>query len=392
MLYKDYTEELIGIKDIIVTNIKHLDLEIHIDFEMKRKEHYCPRCHNPTDKIHDYRVQTIKEISIFSKKTYLHLRKRRYVCNHCKKRFYEETPFLPRYHRMTSRLAASIILELKSTYSLTSIANRANVSVPTVCRIFKYINYTNTKLPKVLSIDEFKGNTAAGKYQCIITDPAHKKVLDILKTRELSELSDYFRKFADRKKVNYFIMDMWKPYKDIAETYFKNATIVIDKYHFIRQVLWAFERVRKAEQKKFAKERRIYFKKSKKLLLKRMNNLKPQDKDAVEIMLKASERLRNAYLLKEKFYEFVDSKDLEEAKKKLTAWYLYVGVCKLPEFDECFKTINNWQKYILNSFICPYTNGYTEGVNNKIKVLKRNSFGVKNFERFRTRILHCMAI
>jgi transposase len=107
-------------------------------------------------------------------------------------------------------------------------------------------------------------------------------------------------------------------------------------------------------------------------------------------MLKTSFKLQNAYLLKEKFYEFFDSTDLENAKKNLKAWYLYVATCNVPEFDECVKTINNWEKYILNSFTCPYTNGYTEGVNNKIKVLKRNAYGVRNFKRFRNRILHMM--
>ena len=53
-------------------------------------------------------------------------------------------------------------------------------------------------------------------------------------------------------------------------------------------------------------------------------------------------------------------------------------------------TIIHWQDYILNSFECPYTNGYTEGVNNKIKVLKRNAYGVRNFKRFKNRILHMM--
>jgi transposase len=392
MLLFNYTQELIGIKDVVVTRVEQFDTEIKIHIEMKKGIHACPCCLSPTIYVHDYRKQTIKEVSVFAKKTYFVLRKRRYICKHCLKKFYENTPFLPRYHRMTSRLVSSIIQELKSTHSLKSVATRANVSVPTVCRIFRYINYTVTKLPKVLSIDEFKGNTVAGKYQCIITDPHNKKVLDILKNRELSELSDYFKRFNNRKEVQYFVMDMWKPYRDIAETYFKNATIVIDKYHFIRQALWAFERVRKSEQKKFSKDRRLYFKRSKKLLLKRMNRLKEDDKNAVEIMLQTSEKLKSAYLLKEKFFEFVDSKDLMEAKKKLTAWYLYVGVCKIPEFDECFRTINNWEKYILNSFTCPYTNGFTEGVNNKIKVLKRNSYGVRNFERFRARILHAMAV
>lgn len=87
------------------------------------------------------------------------------------------------------------------------------------------------------------------------------------------------------------------------------------------------------------------------------------------------------YLLKEKFLEFVDSVSLEEAKQKLRAWYLFVASSNLPEFIYCFNTITRWQDVILNSFRVPYSNGYTEGVNSKIKVLKRNAFGVRNFER-----------
>ncbi len=163
-------------------------------------------------------------------------------------------------------------------------------------------------------------------------------------------------------------MDMWQPYKDIAETYFKNATIIIDKFHFIRQVTWAFERIRKDEQKKFTKERRRYFKRSRSLLLKRMKYLTPEEIDQVNVMLATSEKLQKAYMLKEKFYNFVDSSDLESTKKNLKAWYMFVMSCELEEFDKCSRTIFNWQKYILNSFTCTYTNGYTEGVNNKIKV------------------------
>ena len=69
---------------------------------------------------------------------------------------------------------------------------------------------------------------------------------------------------------------------------------------------------------------------------------------------------------------------------------IVVMSCELEEFDKCSRTIFNWQKYILNSFTCTYTNGYTEGVNNKIKVLKRNAYGVRSFWRFKNRIMHVM--
>jgi len=390
MLYNDYyIENLLGFKDIILKNVKNFDNEIYIYVEMKVKEHNCPKCNSLTRNIHDYRMQPIKDIPMFGKRTYLKYRKRRYVCKRCGKRFYEKSFFSPRYHRMSLRLVKYIVHQMRNCHSIKSIATECNVTTNTVFRVFKYINYPKAKLPKVLSIDEFKGN-AGKKYQCILTDPKNKKVLDILEGREERVLSEYFRSFKDRDRVKYFVMDMWKPYKQIAETYFKDATIVIDKYHFIRQVIWAFDRVRKEEQKKFLDSRRKYFKRSRFLLLKRMINLKGDELDKVDVMLLTSRRLQEAYLLKEKFYDFVDSKDLYEAKKNLQAWYMFAGSCDLKEFDRCVNTISNWEKYILNSFTCPYTNGYTEGVNNKIKVLKRNAYGVRNFDRFRNRILHMM--
>ncbi len=80
-------------------------------------------------------------------------------------------------------------------------------------------------LPEVLSIDEFKGNSGEKKYQCILTDPKNKKVLDILHGREKHIMSDYFRKFNYRDKVKYFVMDMWQPYKDIAEIYLRTQQL-----------------------------------------------------------------------------------------------------------------------------------------------------------------------
>jgi len=392
MLYENnYIEKLLGIKGVSLKNIEENNTSITISFELEVKDHTCPCCGNKTRRIHDYRTQIIKEAPMFGKHTYYKYRKRRYVCSICNKKFYEYTSFAPRYHRMTSRLVSLIIEKMRSTHSMKSIAEECNVSVNTITRVFNYVNYSFRYLPVVLSIDEFKGNAGMYKYQCIITDPKNKKVLDILEGREQHILTDYFKDFKDRKNVRYLVMDMWKPYKEIAEAFFKNATIVIDKYHFIRQVNWAFERVRKSEQKKFADIRRKYFKRSRFLLLKRMKTLNEDQVQAVEVMLKTSAKLRDAYLLKEKFYEFVDSPNLESAKRNLKAWYLFAGACKVPEFDECVNTINNWEKYILNSFICPYTNGYTEGVNNKIKVLKRNAYGVRNFERLRKRILHMMS-
>lgn len=393
MLYNNYTEELLGLKDIIITDVEQNETCCNIHLEMPRKAHICPACGNETNQIHDYRKQKIKDISSFGRYTILHLRKRRYTCPVCGKHFYETIPFLPSYHRLTNRLSAWIVNEFRKTHSMSDIAERSNVSGTTAARIFDNINYPKPSLTYALSFDEFRGNAGGNKFQFIMTDPHGKRVLDIMPTRITEDLYGYFSGYNDRDKVKYVIIDMNKDYRTLAHTCFPHATLAADKYHVVRQVVWAFEKVRKVEQQKFGDSRRRYFKRSRRLLLKRPENLKEMEKDQITAMLSVSDRLRYAYALKNEFFKVMDSKDSYEARKRLAVWNMMAQGYRneLPEFIACFNTFTNWQKEILNAFSCPYTNGYTEGVNNKIKVIKRNAFGVRNFERFRNRILHVMA-
>lgn len=87
----------------------------------------------------------------------------------------------------------------------------------------------------------------------------------------------------------------------------------------------------------------------------------------------------------------MDCKNRNDARKQLGIWNMMAIGYDLPEFQACTKTFINWKDEILNSFEYPFSNGYTEGVNNKIKVIKRNAFGIRNFNRFRNRILHVMS-
>ncbi len=288
-------------------------------------------------------------------------------------------------------MVAYVINLLQEVGSMKNVAKHSNVSQPTVARIFDHLGYFNKELPRVLSIDEFRGNAGGEKFQCIVTDPENRKVLDILPNRRTEDLTGYFLKYKDRKKVQYFVIDMSGPYKSLAKTLFPHAKIIADKYHVIRQVIWAFENVRKAEQSKFHDARRKYFKRSRKLLLKKPEKLSDEEAFQVAAMLNVSERLRQAYRMKNEFHKFMDCKNREEARKQLGIWNMMAVGYELPEFEACTKTFINWHEEILNSFDSPFTNGYTEGVNNKIKVIKRNAFGVRDFKRFRNRILHVMS-
>ena len=185
-------------------------------------------------------------------------------------------------------------------------------------------------------------------------------------------------------------MDMNRVYRDLAREYFPSATIVIDKFHVVRYVTWALENVRKRVQKQMLPEKRKYFKRSRRLLLAHKEKLSEENLLALEVMLRQSGDLAAAYHLKELFYRFMRSKSKSEARHHLKFFKLAAQSSQLSEFHACLTMLANWSEYILNAFDCPYTNGYTEGTNNAIKVIKRNAFGYRNFKNFRNRIFLCL--
>ena len=104
-------------------------------------------------------------------------------------------------------------------------------------------------------------------------------------------------------------------------------------------------------------------------------------------MLSTSADLSTAYHLKELLYEILMTKTQQEAKMLLLEWIEEAEESGIPEFKSATTAYRNWLPQIVNSCCQPITNGFTEGCNNKIKVLKRNAYGYQNFNRFRKRIL-----
>jgi transposase len=332
-------------------------------------------------------MQVIKDVPM-ARDTFLHLRKRRYRCS-CGKRFFERNTFLPRYYRVTTRLVAEIIFAFKKVVSAKEIGCRFNVSGMTAMRYFQYYNHKPTALPEVISLDEFKGNSGGQKYNSIVADPSGRKVLDILPDRYENNLVKYFSQFESKSNVKYFVCDMNPHFRQVARICFPQATIVADKYHVIRQAYWAMERVRKNEQNKLPKRYRKYFKKSRHLLMKPMEKLTDDEICQLALMFEIAPRLADAYRIKNDFLSVIRSKSAAEGKKALADWLLSVEVMDLPEFHDCTKAYHNWFNEIVNSLEVPWTNGFIEGCNNKTKVLKRVSYGMRNFNNFRKRILSC---
>ena len=390
-MHSNCIKNLLDLKEVRIRKINNLENIVEVYIELPVSEQICPYCGNKTSNVHDYYSQTIKDIPIQFKPTNIIYNKRRYHCNHCNRNFYEKNEIVAKYKRRTNRLTANIVKELRNLDSQTNVAKRNNVSTSVISKMLPYLAVSVSKLPHVLCIDEFKGNTGDYKYQVALIDGETHDVVDILECRRKHALCEYFKKFPKEQldNVKYFVTDLWETYKDIAFTYFRKAKIVADHFHWARYACNALDRIRIEVQSNLPKEERKYFKHSRGLLLSRRCDIKEERYDELEYMLiNYSENLRIAYREKEELLDILHLTEESNVKiDKLKKWIDRNLKSDIPQLYECAKTYHHWYVEIKNSLEVSYSNGATEGFNNKIKVLKRVSFGMRSFKNFKARIM-----
>lgn len=391
MLQDNYTQDLPIFKGVTVKYFRESEDNNSYEafIEMPVKEHHCPHCGYTTTYIKDYRLQKVKDLSLAGKPLKVTISKRRYICKNCNSTFSENNPYIKRYCHFPQRFYFEAIKETLNLQSFSAIARRFGTSVTSIIRWFDNINYPKAELPSCIAIDEFKGNAGGEKFQCNLSDPVKHKIIDILPNRDSEDLCKYFLDYPyeKRAKVKKVVMDLSTLFRSVAKKIFPEAKIIADKFHVIRIVTNSLENTRKRIQKEFHDAKRKWFKRSRRLLLKPEYKLTDEDKIELNRILNSSRELEKAWLLKELFHEIFKEKERKAAKRQLRDWLLLAAELSVPEFKHCIITFTNWSTEIANIVSENISNGFIEGSNNKIKVLKRVSFGFQNFRRLRNRIL-----
>ena len=354
------------------------------------KEHICPSCKAVTSRVHDYYTRCFNHIMVGKRTTKIYYKQRRYVCLHCGKRFAEKNSFIQKFYRHSNEVVNSVFDDLTSIKNLSQIGHDNNMSSQNVSRLmnkFMPIFHNTTSLPEAIGIDEFRGNSGGNKFQVVITNLKTHKVIDVISARSEDALYNFFRKISNAKDVKLVAMDLSLFFKKIIASVFPNAKIIADTFHFTRLMHWALDNVRKEVQKDLPKDMRIYFKRSRSVLHKRISDLNPDEYNQLTNMLDYNENLRWAYSIVQNLFEIIDEKNPDKKVTLFREFMTYASNCDLLEFNKHIQTYFKWHKYIINSFYTNYSNGITEGLNTKIKTLKRVSFGFRNFQNFRLRIL-----
>lgn len=384
-----------GLEEVIVTGSETRGDRLCYYVEMPNVEHTCPCCGAKTVKVHDYRLQKISHLKVFERATILFYRKRRYACS-CGKKFFEDNPLVKKYQRHSIELNQAIQVRSVKGKTFKETAQIYGVSASTVVRRFDSLSAHTVEeepmqLPRVIAIDEYKGDTKEGKYQLIIADGETREPIDILPNRYKNTIKDYLRKCGENVEV--VIMDMSHSFKAAVQQALGKTVIVADRFHFARYIYWALDGVRRRLQATWHDYDRKKCKKMRHVFHKRSGKLTDEDKWYLNRYLGYSTELKLAYELKESFATWFDqakengSTFIVRTKEQLKAFYKQVEKANIPEFERTIKTLQNWQIEILNSFAYNYSNGFLEGINNLTKVIKRNAFGFRSFKRFRAKIL-----
>ena len=381
---------LLDLQEVLLKKQKFSKYSIELWIECPVKLHFCPSCSSPTSKIHDYRIRSFNHINVGKRTSRIYYNQRRYKCKHCGKEFAENNTFIEKYYRHSNSVVNNVFDDLTTIKNFSQIGQDNNMSSQNVSRLmnkFIPIFHKTTTLPEAIGIDEFRGNSGGNKFQVVITDLKSHRVIDVISSRSEDALYNFFSKVSNPKNVKLVTMDLSLFFKSIIANIFPNAKIVADTFHFTRLMHWALDNVRKVVQKNLPKDMRIYFKHSRYVLHKRTNDLNPDQYNQLTNMLDYNENLRWAYSIIQHLFEIIDENDPDKKVSLFKEFMTYAHNCNLPEFNKHIQTYFKWYNYIINSFYTNYSNGITEGLNTKIKTLKRISFGFRNFRNFRLRIL-----
>lgn len=363
---------------------------------------HCPSCDFLMNK-NGFKLVEIKYDHTYDHLNVLSVKKQKYICPNCHKTALATVLDVRPNDHIALCVKQAIANELTEAVSKKYIGQRYFVSPNTVQRASNMWFETNkprfTWLPKHIAFDDFKsGKFANAGMSVVLVDIERHRVLDIIKDR--NNITNYFRQYdiVTRRAVKTVTVDLFTPYRKAIHELFPNAIIIADRFHVVTQAYRALNMIRISTMKTFKSDTPEYrqLKRFYRLILKDSNDLDftirkkrnnyryafLTDSEVVDRVLSLSDELRQAY----DFYQEIIFA-LKQRDGQYLAAVLADNTNLPPQMLKARKTIKNAYDEIINSFEYGFSNGPVEGINNKIKVINRVSYGFSNFENFRTRIL-----
>ena len=329
---------------------------------------------------------------------YLDLEVRRVDCRQCGAVKRERLDFLVENALHTKRFALYVGRRCRSG-TIRDVAAELRLDWQTVKRLEmdymrEQIRRVGTPGPKVIGIDEIsirKGHA----YRIVVSDLERRRPIWFGGDDRSEASMDQFYRFLGKKKakgIRLAVMDMWKAFRNSTHRHAPHAAILFDKFHVMKHLGEALDKIRKAEYARLGGKPRQFIKGQKYTLLSHPQNLTGTARKNLKLLLAANKRLNTAYLLKESFGQLWDYNREGWARKFFENWRASLKWQRLKPYEKFAEMIErHWDG--LAAYCKPENKvslGFVEGLNNKIRVMQRRAYGLRDEKYLRLKVLTSM--
>ncbi len=357
----------------------------------------CHHCHTPAGTVHSNgHSRFIRDLNMATAQVWLQVEYRKVWCDNCNGVRVEHLSFADASKRVTDRLA-QYIYDLCKMLTVHDVAEHLDLNPKTIKAIDKSFlekgfGWTDCHDLRVLAIDEIalrKGHN----YMTVVMDYFSGRVVWMSEGRSKETLDRFFAEMTNKQKeaVEAVAMDMWEPYINRVKHHCPNANIVFDFFHVVQAFGRVIDKVRREEYLKANEQDRKVLKGSRYLLLKNEENLTDKQQSRLKDVLELNSTLNALYVLKDQLKLVYYYSDREEVKKILDDWCEMAGQIEHPSVTAFIKRLRFFEYGILNHADYPIGTSRLEGVNNKIKVIKRKAYGFHDSEYFALKVKQAFA-
>ncbi len=362
------------------------------------KKTVCGACGKAARGWYDRKKHRARDLPCAGVSIFLEFEVRRVRCKSCGMVKQESIEFLADSYRYTKRFAHHIGRQCRRA-TIRDVAKEHKLHWETVKELEKQymreqIRLSGTPKPKVIGIDEVsirKGHT----YRIVVSDLERRVPIWFGGKDRSEESMDAFYAFLgaeSSKMIRLAVMDMWKAFRNSTNRNAPQAAILFDKFHVLRHLGEALDKVRKTEYARLSGKSRKFIKGQKYTLLSNRENLSSDGKKNLKLLLAANKRLNTAYILKETFGQLWSYNQEGWARRFFDNWRKSLKWQRLEPYEKFAAMIDNhWDG--IASYCNPDNKvalGFVEGFNNKIRVIQRRAYGLRDEEYLQLKILSCM--
>lgn len=382
-----------GAQGLVVTKTEYKNSKIYVFAYTNSDKLRCPCCHSK-DIIRRGTVQReLRGVPIGSKEVKLHLTIQRLFCKRCYTLRQEHLPFAKERRRYTRAFERHVI-DLCRIATLEDVSNHLNVSWDTVKDIQKRYMKSRYQYPDItgvrrIGIDEFavrKGH----KYMTVVACLDTGRILWVGDGKGGDALKGFWKRYKKHlPKIQAVSTDMSPAFVSAVSTNLPNASLVVDHFHVIKLFNTTLDEIRR-DLFRMEKDlnKRSVIKGLRWLLLRNTESLTDErdEKSRLQKALDINKPLAEAYLLKEDLRQLWMQKDRATAELYLVSWVKRAWATKTTKLVKFGNTILAFRNMILNYYDHPISTGKLEGINNKIKTMKRQAYGFRDMEFFKLKI------